>query len=194
MGVPHTYQRHGIVMDVQWEEGEGDSDVELTILDFSQIGKGSTTPSSFSTTSSSSTSGYPRDMARETPNLECILTVDIHTDDWNKVEYNASMWKNGTSRMGKWTTMSSDPVELVLARSAFLLRNPEILPDYDVMNANCECVAFWCKAGKWCTLQGSSLLCSVVAKEFEDWSRGSWSGSCCPSCGRSSRLQACGDG
>ena len=61
-------------------------------------------------------------------------------------------------RAGTCTVAKSDSVGLVLARVHFILRHPEVLPDYHVLNANCECVAFWCKTGTWSTLQASSFL------------------------------------
>jgi len=46
-----------------------------------------------------------------------------------------------------------DPDELVLARANFLLEHMEVLPPYHVFYSNSECIAVWCKVGRWATLQ-----------------------------------------
>lgn len=84
---------------------------------------------------------------------EGILRTYTDTDKWHKVYYQASLWKFQVNRSGTATKAKSDSVGLVLARVSFILQNPQLLPDYHVVQANCECVAFWCKTGKWSTLQ-----------------------------------------
>ena len=32
------------------------------------------------------------------------------------------------------------------------------MPDFHMTSANGECAAVWCRIGRWCTLQGSSIL------------------------------------
>ena len=46
----------------------------------------------------------------------------------------------------------------MLARVKYLLETPGRLPEFHLMGANGECAAAWCKMGRWCTLQGSSIL------------------------------------
>mmetsp|Transcript_61052 Transcript_61052/g.72489 ORF Transcript_61052/g.72489 Transcript_61052/m.72489 type:complete len:625 (-) Transcript_61052:146-2020(-) len=53
----------------------------------------------------------------------------------------------------------SDPPKIVLARTNFLLEFGEsILPPYHVFYANSECIAVWCKTGRWSTLQTAVFL------------------------------------
>jgi len=58
----------------------------------------------------------------------------------------------------------SDPAKIVLARTNFVLEyGDELLPPYHVFHSNSECIAVWCKTGRWSTLQTSVFLhsCSV---------------------------------
>jgi hypothetical protein len=54
----------------------------------------------------------------------------------------------------------SDPVEIVLARANFCLENMNLLPPYHVFFSNSECIAVWCKTGRWSTLQ-TAVWCST---------------------------------
>jgi len=57
----------------------------------------------------------------------------------------------------------SDPAVLVLARTRFILEHgEEILPPYHIINSNSECIAVWCKTGRWSTLQASVFLHSTA--------------------------------
>jgi len=57
----------------------------------------------------------------------------------------------------------SDPAILVLARTRFILEHgEEILPPYHIINSNSECIAVWCKTGRWSTLQASVFLHSTA--------------------------------
>jgi len=87
-----------------------------------------------------------------------LVRAYTDTDKWHKVDYETGFWQRQFRRSGTVTKAKSDPVGLVLARVNFIMQHPEQLPDYHVINANCECVAFWCKTGEWATLQASSFL------------------------------------
>jgi len=89
---------------------------------------------------------------------EGIMDTYTDTDKWHKVDYQSGWWKRQLRRSGTVTIAKPDPVGLVLARVSFIMQHPEQLPDYHVLHANCECVAFWCKTGSWSTLQASSFL------------------------------------
>ena len=52
----------------------------------------------------------------------------------------------------------ADPTEIVLARANFLLEHMEALPPYHVFFSNSECIAVWCKTGRWSTLQTAVFL------------------------------------
>ena len=89
---------------------------------------------------------------------EGLVRTYTDTDKWHKVRYQSGFWKRQLNRSGTVTGARSDPVGLVLARVNFIMQHPDKLPDYHVLHANCECVAFWCKTGNWSTLQASSFL------------------------------------
>ena len=57
----------------------------------------------------------------------------------------------------------SDPTIIVLARVRYLLTNPQVLPPHNVFHSNSECIAVWCKTGRWSTLQASIFLHSTAA-------------------------------
>lgn len=155
MGIPGVFQHHGIVMDIQHEESENEEGtdggrlVRLIIADFSNVEQ---------KRNNKKTQSEPKVQRKGVLTQEGILRTYADTDPWYKVEYNAEWWKRSIYRAGTCTSVSSDAVGLVLARVNYILRNPDVLPDYHVVNANCECVAVWCKTGRWSTLQASSLL------------------------------------
>ncbi|KAL3815948.1 hypothetical protein ACHAXA_003569 [Cyclostephanos tholiformis] len=55
----------------------------------------------------------------------------------------------------------SDSARLVLARTHFVLEHEEELPPYHVFYSNSECIAVWCKTGRWSTLQAAVYLVST---------------------------------
>jgi hypothetical protein len=161
MGIPGIFQHHGIVMDIL--EGDGDSSSssnsnssadgpqrrKLTIADFSNVPDAA------------------KKKGRSGLTQEGILQLYTDTDKWHKVHYEASWWKRAVYRAGTCTPSKSDAVGLVLARVHFIVQHPDALPDYHVVHANCECVAFWCKTGKWGTLQASSFLEMTAAGQVK---------------------------
>jgi hypothetical protein len=186
-GIPAVFQHHGIVMDIQTVQETDDKDNvttsnRLTIADFSNKPIDSSSKRAVATTgttnstkineqeiqNSTSGSSPPNDesiIIRPDPkrlfSLEQggILQAYTDTDSWHKVHYEAPWWKRQVfSRAGTCTHSKSDAVGIVLARVHFILENPDILPDYHVIYANCECVAYWCKTGHWSTLQAASFL------------------------------------
>mmetsp|Transcript_1884 Transcript_1884/g.4061 ORF Transcript_1884/g.4061 Transcript_1884/m.4061 type:complete len:701 (+) Transcript_1884:51-2153(+) len=54
----------------------------------------------------------------------------------------------------------TDSSKLVLARTHFILENEDLLPPYHVFYSNSECIAVWCKTGRWSTLQAAVYLVS----------------------------------
>ena len=56
---------------------------------------------------------------------------------------------------------TSDSAKLVLARTHFVLEHEEMLPPYHVFYSNSECIAVWCKTGRWSTLQAAVYLVST---------------------------------
>lgn len=160
MGIPGIFQHHGIIMDIQYEDTVDKKDsgeipdkviAKLTIADFSNVEHRAPNQK------------IPDPVEQQRRRLsgltqEGILRTYTDTDRWHKVEYKAPFWKRSVYRAGTCTATTSDAVGLVLARVNYILRHPDVLPDYHVVNANCECVAVWCKTGRWSTLQASSLL------------------------------------
>jgi hypothetical protein len=57
----------------------------------------------------------------------------------------------------------SDPVAIVLARVRYLLSHQKDLPPHHLFFSNSECMAVWCKTGRWSTLQASIYLSSTAA-------------------------------
>jgi len=113
--------------------------------------------------------------AESTGGILRVYTTTAHADSsvWHKVEYGAPRWKRLLRRSGVTTTaIGSDSPELVLRRVNFLLVQAQreiddtfrssVLPKYHVLYANCECVATWCKTGKWCTLQAAGGLAGAT--------------------------------
>jgi hypothetical protein len=163
MGIPGVFQHHGIVMDIirHGEEGNDhhqETTKKLIIADFSNVPPSAKSKAqqqqqqeSLNTTSSSERRGL---------NQEGILRTytDTDTTTWHKVHYQAAFWKRQVYRAGTCTSVKSDAIGLVLARVNFIIHHPDVLPDYHVVHANCECVAFWCKTGNWSTLQASNFL------------------------------------
>jgi len=163
MGIPGIFQHHGIVMDIQYESLDSESPdnngtsndskfvTKLTIADFSNVEH------------KAGNHKIPDPVEQQRRRLsgltqEGILRTYTDTDRWHKVEYQAPWWKRSVYRAGTCTSVASDAVGLVLARVNYILRHPNVLPDYHVVNANCECVVVWCKTGQWSTLQASTFL------------------------------------
>ena len=62
----------------------------------------------------------------------------------------------------------SDPITIVLARVNFIMSQQDLpdkmssLPPYHIFYSNSECLAVWCKTGKFSTLQASIFLHSTA--------------------------------
>lgn len=106
-----------------------------------------------------------------------------------KVKYNLSLAKRVLRSGGTVTSCKADEADLVVARARFLLdTNPESatktvmgmgitgeeeysreleqsIPDFHMLSANGECAAVWCRTGRWCTLQGSSILHILIVSQ-----------------------------
>mmetsp|Transcript_28704 Transcript_28704/g.34972 ORF Transcript_28704/g.34972 Transcript_28704/m.34972 type:complete len:487 (+) Transcript_28704:161-1621(+) len=82
-----------------------------------------------------------------------------------KVKYGVTVAKRVLSRGGTATSSKPDSLGLIMARINYLLEHPEILPEYKKLSANDECVAVWCRTGRWITLQGASMLEIISASQ-----------------------------
>ena len=62
----------------------------------------------------------------------------------------------------------SDPYEIVLARTQYILDQQELpeseqtLPPFHILYSNSECLAVWCKTGKFSTIQAAVFLHSTA--------------------------------
>ena len=77
----------------------------------------------------------------------------------HKVRYGRKV-KRGllSQKAGVGTALKKDEIGLILARVQYLLDHPDHLPDHSALSANGECASLWCVTGRWCTLQGASIL------------------------------------
>jgi len=80
-----------------------------------------------------------------------------------EIENNNKSETTSPSSLEKSSLPKSDPMTMVLARVRYLLNNPDILPPYNVFHSNSECLAVWCKTGRWSTIQASIFLHSTAA-------------------------------
>lgn len=190
VGIPAVYQHHGIVMDVYFRyrnQGLADDNNRgctgaggvgrggewiLKIADFSNYDddQTSSTDQSFTAPPRRKKSSWLGSNAKNAKKSDgCIRTYDVSAtavaeeEKWYQVEYQASWWKRHWQRTGTCTAVSSDAPGLVRARVQFLIEHAHVLPKYNAVTANCECVAVWCKTGTWATLQGISWLALTAA-------------------------------
>mmetsp|Transcript_16961 Transcript_16961/g.24893 ORF Transcript_16961/g.24893 Transcript_16961/m.24893 type:complete len:380 (+) Transcript_16961:34-1173(+) len=191
------YQHHGIVVGVLRDDDEGGRISKIVIIDFylnSPREQRQSLEDSLGT-QSNKFSGIRQRMFRGGNRsgsdiahgsmagpggirlLEITEQADM--DEWLKVKYkdkNDDDDDDDDDRANNATTskkakITSDPENLVVARANFLFHNPNVLPGYNVMKSNCECVAVWCKTGKWCTLQILTVL-NVVTPSYAGVSGG----------------------
>lgn len=89
-------------------------------------------------------------------------TKDASTTE-SEVVTTTSKDDDATTTQPEALLTKSDPATIVLARVRHLLHYPDILPPHHVFFANSECIAVWCKTGRWSTLQASVYLSSTAA-------------------------------
>lgn len=179
VGIPFAYQHHAIVLDVLQKDDSKKEDSKkddsknyellmLKVVDFSNWSSEDSKQSSSSASSScSSSSGFSGSKKGETSAGGGMRIYETKASEWRKVCYQADFWKRSFSWSGTSTSTSSDPPALVLARVHFLLDNPRLIPRYDSIYSNCECVALWCKTGTWCTVQAASWLSTAAAGQVK---------------------------
>lgn len=79
----------------------------------------------------------------------------------NEEECNPSIHTPRKKKLPKM--QKSDPIAIVIARVRYLLNNQKDLPPHHLFFSNSECMAVWCKTGRWSTLQASIYLSSTAA-------------------------------
>ncbi|KAL7566991.1 hypothetical protein ACA910_019919 [Epithemia clementina (nom. ined.)] len=184
LGIPYAYQHHAIVMEV-FDVGDapGVKQQRLKVADFSNW-KPEDRKGGLESSLSSSTSGLGqsfllsssrRNNNHDEENSEdsskpfkgCIQTYETDAKGWHKVQYRVGFWKKHLSWSGTCTQTASDPPGMVRARVQFLVDNPHLIPPYDAIQSNCECVALWCKTGTWSTLQAASWLSTAAVGQIK---------------------------
>jgi len=166
-----TYQKHGIVLSVvQSEDGSGDIS-DATIASFYHKDSRDREASDARREGESeewnddSLLNEGRSSARQSQETtagvrsESLFAFSINTrGKIQKVKYGQTLARRILSRPGTATSCAPDERGLVLARVKYLLEHPEMLPEFQRMSANDECASVWCRIGRWCTLQGASIL------------------------------------
>lgn len=153
--VRKAYQHHAIVLSC-WRELDLDGHWALDILEF-------TAPEN----SMSDQNGSKR-IFNSLSSMACSPDASSCTSlrklsrvlakGWCKVEYNVDEKRLRSRCAGSCTLAKSDRPGLILQRAEFLIKNPNVLPPYDFITANCECIAVWCMTGTWATLQAAFLF------------------------------------
>jgi hypothetical protein len=159
--VPSVFQHHGIVLDVWPDEEEG------WLLKIADFARSDFTEEEKRKGALSSKKLFSKNITGETESKSsrsgCLRVYESSWKEWHKVQYGAGFWKRHLARCGTCTAASCEQPGMVRARAQFLLEYPDVLPEYDVMYSNCECVAVWCKTGTWGTLQAASWLAVTAA-------------------------------
>eukprot|EP00521_Asterionellopsis_glacialis_P016168 CAMPEP_0195293826 /NCGR_PEP_ID=MMETSP0707-20130614/13454_1 /TAXON_ID=33640 /ORGANISM="Asterionellopsis glacialis, Strain CCMP134" /LENGTH=533 /DNA_ID=CAMNT_0040354631 /DNA_START=20 /DNA_END=1621 /DNA_ORIENTATION=- len=163
-GIPRAYQKHGIVLSV-----DRDDPSDTTIVSFyhkdgrdrqASDARGEDESEEWNDESllnQGSTSRRQSQTITSGVRAESLLTFSKGTKI-RKVKYGKNMAKRLLSRPGTVTSCAPDERGLVIARVRYMLDNPHCMPEYHMVAANGECAAVWCRIGRWCTLQGSSIL------------------------------------
>ena len=94
---------------------------------------------------------------------------DKHTpnNDGENIEAEPSSDEKPPKNMQPPELPSSDPTSLVLSRVRYILHVPSVLPPHNLFHSNSECIAVWCKTGRWSTLQASIFLHSTAAGQLK---------------------------
>lgn len=177
---PRAYQRHAVVYSVtrkgQTEQELGDEqlsfdlnnvysdyedDVEVTVVSFYHFQRHHAAHGAAQAASAASGNnrgkrrGCKRELLHDFIGPDCMQKKKpLH-----KVKYGRKVKKGLLSqKAGVGTALKKDRPGLILARVQYLLDNQDHLPAHNALSANGECAAMWCVTGKWCTLQGASIL------------------------------------
>ena len=176
---PRAYQRHAVVLSVTRRGQEmqelGDEqlsfnlknvyndyedDVEVTVVSFYHFQRHAAHGASQAQVAASGNRrgkrrGCRRELLHDFIGPDCMnRKKPLH-----KVKYGKKVKKGLLSqKAGVGTALKKDQPGLILARVQYLLDNQDHLPNHNALSANGECAAMWCVTGKWCTLQGASIL------------------------------------
>lgn len=156
------YQHHGIVLDVRKTLNEG---YILKIADFTNNEDTIALPASVNIYSLSQSSQRNDAQELNSVQIKGLRVSEFASEEWHVVQYGADAELCKIGPPGTRTTAFCDCRRLVLARVDFLVKNPDVLPKYELLEANCECVAVWCKTGVWATTQVASVLLDAAVKK-----------------------------
>ena len=154
LGVPFSYQQHGIVIAV---EGGDEKESNETAGTSDNIGGQNITIVNFD---------HQQDNVEKEKN-RCASTVQIIDQDknqaeWEQVQYSETEWhKRLSSRAGTCSPDNADPVPVVMSRIRFLQVHSGVMItslQYDTHKRNGECIAIWCKTGVYKSLAGSAKM------------------------------------
>eukprot|EP00584_Thalassiosira_punctigera_P003609 CAMPEP_0172534254 /NCGR_PEP_ID=MMETSP1067-20121228/6685_1 /TAXON_ID=265564 ORGANISM="Thalassiosira punctigera, Strain Tpunct2005C2" /NCGR_SAMPLE_ID=MMETSP1067 /ASSEMBLY_ACC=CAM_ASM_000444 /LENGTH=659 /DNA_ID=CAMNT_0013319027 /DNA_START=26 /DNA_END=2002 /DNA_ORIENTATION=+ len=148
-GSPPGEEQLSFDMDHLYDsDDEYDEGVEVTVVSFYHLG------------AASGGRGGRRRGAKREHLLDFIGPDGINRKKpVRKVRYGRKVKKGLLSqKAGVGTALKKDAVGLILARVQYTLDNPDKLPAHNALSANGECASLWCVTGRWCTLQGASIL------------------------------------
>jgi hypothetical protein len=157
----HTYSDGGNINDY----GDDDKEKDASLLPKSSNQNEGHSLSSFSSNNDTSQNLHNQKFTN-TVRTESVYSFAANSKGGiRKVKYTATLARRLLSRGGTVTSCSADEPALILARLEYLLEGQEQgqahggrMPEFHMMAANGECAAVWCRMGRWCTLQGSSIL------------------------------------
>ena len=153
LGIP--YDHHAIVLSASKSTG---NEWTLCVADFDNYTGGSSRDG-ISSSNSNSDDGEALISIDDSNTKDDMLSQDNkkqkqehglrvlcinNANKWHKIHYSESA--------------QTDKVQIVRRRVEFLLKHPQYIPSYCLVKSNCECVAVWCKTGKWTTLQAEKWL------------------------------------
>ena len=160
--VGFRYQHHGIVMNVENNEGATNStkkSVTLKIADFTApenetFALPTSSASNVTNTQENALARRMKSRKRKLPHWHGIRVTSCDGSEWHREEYPEQITQQ---QEGQY--QSSDEIgELVLQRVYFLMQRPDLIPPYELLESNCETVAVWCKTGEFRTHQVTGLL------------------------------------
>mmetsp|Transcript_48447 Transcript_48447/g.71800 ORF Transcript_48447/g.71800 Transcript_48447/m.71800 type:complete len:452 (+) Transcript_48447:64-1419(+) len=147
-------QRHGIVFEVNADDN-GNEEEHVNVVSFYHNARNTRHKNNDNSPTSETKSS-----SEETLLLVYSETLSQFAagNEVRKVRYSCGVARRILSRGGTATCVCPDEAGLVVSRVRFLIENPRVLPEHGRLSANDECVAVWCRTGRFCTLQGASIL------------------------------------
>ena len=148
LGIP--YDHHAIVLSASKSTG---NEWTLCVADFDNFAGGSSRDGPSSSNSNS-----------DDGEALVSITDDMLSQDNKKQKQEHGLRVLCINNANKWhkihysESAQTDKVQIVRRRVEFLLKHPQYIPSYCLVKSNCECVAVWCKTGKWTTLQAEKWL------------------------------------